>query len=300
MRAAGVNEYGGPDALQVLDVPEPQPGPGEVRIGVRAASVVAADGLFRSGALAGRISSPAPWIPGTEVAGVIEDASDSDRWKVGDEVFAIVVPWHQRPGGYAESVIVPAASVAALPVAGDFAAAATLPMCGLTASALLERLDLNAGQRLAVTGAGGVVGGFLTQLARRAGITVVSDAPGGDYEIGRDGDYVAQIRSIFPAGVDALADAAIIGESLVGAVRDGGRFASLRAIDFALPRDISAVGVSVWEYAEDSARLAELSELVRSGELSPPAVRHFALSDVAAAHETLGQRGHVGRGVIIF
>jgi NADPH:quinone reductase-like Zn-dependent oxidoreductase len=300
MRAVGLTEFGGPEALKVLELDEPHAGHGEVRIRVRAASVAPADGLFRSGALAARLTSPAPWVPGTEVAGVVDEAPEGSPWAVGDEVIAIVVPFHQRPGAYAEHVVVPDGSVGPRPQSYDFATAAALPMSGLTASALVELLRLERGESVAVTGAGGVVGSLVVQLARRAGATVLADAAGGDEELVRGGDYAQQIRRLHPDGVDVLVDAALIGASLLPAVRDGGRAAALRAGLLESERDISIVSVSVWDYAEDGARLRALSSLLDEGELVPPEVRAFSMEDAAAAHEALGRRGQRARSVLVF
>jgi NADPH:quinone reductase len=300
MRAVGVTEFGGPEALNEVDVEEPHAGPEEVRIAVRAASVVPADGLFRNGALAARLTTPPPWIPGTEIAGVVDEAADGAPWKVGDEVVAIVVPFHQRPGGYAERVVVPVGSVGPRPKTCDFATSATLPMSGLTASALVDLLRLASGETLAVTGAGGVVGGMVLQLAKRVGATVIADAPGGDALIDRATDYAPQIRRLYPNGVDVVVDAALIGQSLLGAVRDGGRAASLRAGQLEPERDISVTSVSVWDYATDGARLAALASLVDDGQLVLPPVRPFPAEEAAAAHELLGKRGQRGRSVLLF
>lgn len=300
MRAVAVTRFGGPEVLEVQDIDEPHAGPGEIRISVEAASVVPADGLFRSGALAARLSTPAPWVPGTEVSGTVDEAPDGGPWQIGDEVVAIVVPWHQRRGAYAAKVVVPSASAASHPRSADLMSAATLPMSGLTASALLDLLDLGPGQTLAVVGAGGVVGGFLVQLARRAGATVMGDGGDCDVALRRDADYVEQIRETAPDGVDALVDAAVIGESLAAAVRDGGRLASLRATSAIPGRDISVVGISVWDYATDSARLAMLSALVDRGELHLPAIQTFSPDEAPAAHERLSARRQRARGVLAF
>jgi NADPH:quinone reductase-like Zn-dependent oxidoreductase len=173
-------------------------------------------------------------------------------------------------------------------------------MSGLTASALVDLLRLERGESVAVTGAGGVVGSLVVQLARRAGATVLADATGGDEELVRGGDYAQQIRRLHPDGVDVLVDAAIIGASLLPAVRDGGRAASLRAGQLESERGISIVSVSVWDYAEDGARLRALSALLDDGELLPPKVRTFTMEEAASAHEALGRRGQRARSVLLF
>src|SRR5262249_44508093 len=133
MRAVSFSQLGGPEVLEVSNVPVPQPGPGEVRIRVAAATVNPTDISFRSGrqftiAQLAEMGVHAPFIPGMELAGVVDAVGDGTSWRAGDRVMAIVNP--RRPGGgaQAEQVVVPAASVARVPEGTSFEAAATLPM----------------------------------------------------------------------------------------------------------------------------------------------------------------------------
>ena len=120
--------------------------------------------LFGAGSQAARLSGrPAPYVPGMDVAGVIDElgADTDNRLKVGDRVVALVIPAGPHGGAYAEYVVVPAASVVLAPAGVDFPAASTLLLNGLTA-----RLALDAGQTMAVTGAAGAFGGYVIQLAK--------------------------------------------------------------------------------------------------------------------------------------
>src|SRR2546423_13109237 len=114
---------------------------------------------------------PAPYVPGMDVAGVIDelDADADNRLKVGDRVVAFVIPAGPHGGAYAEYVVVPATSVVLAPAGVDFPAASTLLLNGLTA-----RLALDAGQAMAVTGAAGAFGGYVIQLAKADGLTVIA------------------------------------------------------------------------------------------------------------------------------
>src|SRR5713101_967589 len=120
MRAVTFSRLGGPEVLEVSELPEPQPGPGEVRIRVAAATVNPTDISFRSGrqlttAQLAEIGVRPPYIPGMELAGVVDAVGDGTDWHPGDRVMAIVNP--RRPGGgaQAELVVIPAASVALVP-----------------------------------------------------------------------------------------------------------------------------------------------------------------------------------------
>ena len=116
MRAAGVIEFGGPDALQVVDVPDEPLGPGQVRIRVAAATVNPTDTHARAGAYAGRdpVKQP-PWVPGMDVAGVLDEVGEGvGHVSPGDQVMAIVVP-NGAHGGYREDSCLPGDSRGAGP-----------------------------------------------------------------------------------------------------------------------------------------------------------------------------------------
>ena len=180
MRAVTFSRFGGPEVLEVGELPEPQPGPGEVRIRVAAATVNPTDISFRSGRQTTvqlhESGARPPYIPGMELAGVVDAVGEGTDWHTGDRVMAIVNP--RRPGGgaQAELVVVPAASVARVPEGISLEAAATLPMNGLTVRLALDRLALHPGQTLGVTGAAGAVGGYAVELGVSDGLRVIAVA----------------------------------------------------------------------------------------------------------------------------
>src|SRR5947207_9427505 len=225
MRAVTFSRLGGPEVLEVSDLPEPRPGPGEVRIRVAAATVNPTDISFRSGrqlttAQLAEMGVRPPYIPGMELAGVVDAVGAGTSWRTGDRVMAIVNP--RRPGGgaQAELVVVPVASVARVPEGISLEAAATLPMNGLTVRLALDRLALKPGQTLGVTGAAGAVGGYAVELGVADGLRVIavaaaSDEPllktlGADTVVPRGTDAAKRIRDIVPGGVDGLIDAAVL------------------------------------------------------------------------------------------
>src|SRR5262249_18783594 len=134
VRAVAFRQFGGPDVLQVLDLPEPQPAAGEVRVRVAAATVNPTDLGMRDGRRAAESENlPPPYVPGMELAGTIDAVGPDTSWTVGERVYAIVLPMRTGRGAQSEYVAVPAESVARIPGPDtSFEAAATLPMNGLT------------------------------------------------------------------------------------------------------------------------------------------------------------------------
>lgn len=234
MKTVGVSQFGGPEALRVFEVPEPHAGPGQVRIRVHAATVNPGDRYLRNGAL-GPTSPAPPYVPGMEAAGVLDEiGSDVETdLRLGDRVMAMADPRGPLGGAYAQYIVLPAAQVARAPRGTTHAEAATLPMNGLTARFAVDLTGLSQGQTLAVTGAVGAVGGYVTQMAKADGLTVVADASqadeelvrsfGADIVVPRGADVAQHILRAVPAGVAGLIDAAAIGSAVVApAVHDGG------------------------------------------------------------------------------
>lgn len=176
MKAVGFTESGGPEVLQVLELPAPDAGPGEVRIRVHAATVNAVDALQRSGVARSPDAQP-PFVPGMEAAGVVDQIGTGTNTdlRVGDRVMAIVLSSGSH-GAYAEQIVVSVESVVRAPDATTDVQAATLPMNGLTARLALDTLRLEPGRTVAITGAAGAVGGYAVQLAKADGLRVVADA----------------------------------------------------------------------------------------------------------------------------
>ena len=311
MRAAGVTEFGGPEALQLVDVPDEPLGPGQVRVRVAAATVNPTDTHARAGAYAGRdpVKQP-PWVPGMDVAGTVVEVGDGvAHVAVGDQVMAIVVPAGAH-GGYREDIVLPGDSVVRAPAGVDAVAASTLPMNALTARLALDLLALTPGQVLAVTGAAGAFGGYVVQLAKADGLTVVADASEADEELVRGlgadvvvrrGDDVAQrIREAYPDGVDGLADGSVQDALVLPAIRDGGGLATVRGYRGDGQRGIEAHPTLVRRVAEDRAALDRLRQQAEDGVLTLRVARTFPAEEAAEAHRVLEAGGVRGRLVLTF
>ncbi len=225
MRAVGVLQPGG--ELTVIDRPVRDPGPGEVRIAVRAAAVNPTDLGLRANGVPGL---PPPWTPGMDAAGTVEAVGPGvDRLSVGDAVMAAVMPRRPEGGAQAELIVVPAASVVGIPSVASFAEAATLPMNGLTAKAGLELLGVPPGGTLGVTGGAGLLASYVIPLARAAGLRVIADAAPGDAAfVSGLGAEVVPRGEFAPDGVDAVFDTAMRHADAFPALRDGGKLAVVR------------------------------------------------------------------------
>jgi len=313
MLAIGANRYGGPEVLEVVELPDPVPGEGEVLVRVHAATVNPTDTYVRNGdrARAQAKQSPFPYVPGMDVAGVLEaigPGADTDL-AVGDRVMAVVVP-NGHHGAYSELLALPARSVAAAPANVSHAEAATLPMNGLTARLALDLLDLEPGQVLGVTGAAGALGGYVIELAKADGLTVIADASAQDEplvrKLGADmvverGDGVADrfLREV-PDGVHGLLDGSVQDDALFPAIRDGGGFAAVRGFRGEPPRGIVNHQVWVTTYAQEREKLDRLREQAENGQLSLRVAEVMPAAEAARAHRMLEAGGVRGRLVLEF
>ena len=312
MRAVGLFTHGGPEVLEVVDVPEVHAGAGEVRIRVHAATVNPTDVGTRNGTRAEQQKAdPPPYVPGMEAAGIIDEIGSGvpDRLKVGDAVIAIVVPKGSH-GAYREQIALDARSVVRAPAGKTHPEAATLPMNGLTARLSLDLLGLSPGQVLAVTGAAGAYGGYVIQLAKSEGLTVIADASekdeklvaslGADIVVRRGDDVASRIREHFPQGVDGLADGAVLNERVIPAVRDGGAFTSVRGFVGAPQRDIRFTATLVRSYVQEWEKLDRLRQQVEDGEITLRLAEVYPPERAADAHRRLEAGGTRGRLVLEF
>jgi NADPH2:quinone reductase len=311
VHGVGVIEFGGPEALEILVLDEAHPGPGEVRLRVHAAAVNPADTYLRAGLqqVGGR-DDPPPYVPGMDVAGVIDEVGAGvDGFEVGEAVMAMLMP-KGAVGAYRQSLVLPANSVALSPAGASHAEASTLPMNGLTARLSLDELALEPGQTIAVTGAAGCYGGYVVQLAKADGLRVVADAAPADEELIRElgadiivprGDAVGvAIRAAVQEGADGLADGSVQNEQAVDGVRDGGGYASVRGWKGNGERGVTFHRTFVNRYDHRGDLLDTLGRQVEAGLI---ALRVAATFDATRAHEAHRQfeaGGTRGRCVIEF
>jgi NADPH:quinone reductase-like Zn-dependent oxidoreductase len=293
MRALQYDEYGPPSVLHVGEAPEPHAGAGQVRIAVRATAINPWDWKVRRG---GTMDVTFPFIPGSDVSGVIDEVGGGAAASVGDAVFGSAVR-----AGAAEFAIVEA--FARMPEGLSFEEAAGYATACETAVRALDTVKVGRGMTVVIAGAAGGVGSAAVQFAVAEGARVIGTASEGNHEYLRSlgaepttygAGLVERVRALAPDGVDAGVD--IAGK---GAVRDlieltGNPKQVVTIADFGaadLDVHVSSSATRSWH------ALAEAADLYQQGRFSLPVARTFPLEEAAEAHR-LSEEGHV-RGKLV-
>ncbi|SHG51144.1 NADPH:quinone reductase [Jatrophihabitans endophyticus] len=295
MRAARFSRFGGPEVLEIVDLPDPHPGPGEVRIAVRAAGVNASDWKKR----AGLMDEQLPQTLGYEAAGVVDELGDGVAdVAVGDRVFGF------SADGAAQAELAVLSHYAPIPPALDFADVAALPAAVETATRALDQLGVDGGTLL-VNGASGSVGSAAVQLAVARGARVIGTAgpANHDYVRALGAGPIAygpglrdRVLELAPDGVDRALDVAGSGVLPELVELAGGPEHVVTVADFAGAQE-HGVTFSRGDSGRALHALAGIGALIESGAFRLPPVRTFPLADVAAAHRH-GEAGQV-RGKLV-
>jgi putative PIG3 family NAD(P)H quinone oxidoreductase len=324
MRAVVITEPGGPEVLQWEEVPDPEPGPGEVLIDVAAAGVNRADLLQRQG----HYPPPpgASHYPGMEVSGrIVATGADVTGWQPGDEVCALMAG-----GGYAEKVAVPAGQVLPVPAGLSLVDAAALPETTCTVhSNLVQVGGLRAGETLLVHGGASGIGTTAIQLGKALGARVICTAGspaklercrelGADVAISyRDEDFVEVVKDVTDGhGADVILDimgASYLARNLAALATEGrlviiGRQGGNRAeLDLGLLQSkrasIHATTLRNQPVAEKSAIVAAVTDqvwpLVSAGTVTPVIHELVPMAEAAKAHRLLEEGGHTGKVLLV-
>jgi NADPH:quinone reductase len=309
MRALVVEQPGGPEALRLRELADPQPGPGQVVVAVEAVGVNPVD--------AGNRSDPSwagvdpPYVVGYELAGRIQ-AVDGASWRRGDPVWGLLPVRGTRWGTYSELVALDAALVGPRPPGLSAVEAAALPLAGATSVQLLDRLAPRPGEWVLVHGAAGGVGSLFVQLARARGARVAASASAQRQALLRDlgaevfldrqaGQVAERARRAIGQELDLVAD--LVGYGTLAAslpmVREGGRAGSIVELagdlEPAVDRNITLHGVLV---RPSRAVLGVLAAAVADGLLRPVVDQVLDLADAAAAHRRVESRRGQGKIVL--
>ena len=300
VKAARFSRFGGPDVLEIVDLPDPHPGPGQVRIAVRAAGVNPSDWKKREGLMDPEL----PQTMGYEAAGVVDELGEGvDDVAVGDRVFGLSAE------GAAQAELTVLSFYAPIPPSLTFAGAAALPAAVETATRALDQLGVGAGagrgSTLLINGASGSVGSAAVQLALARGVRVIGTASPANHDYLRSlgaepvayGEGLAgRVRALAPDGVDAALDVAGSGVLPELIELAGGPEHVVTIADFGGARE-HGVRFSRGDAGRAVHALAEIGELIESGRFSLPVARTFPLAEIARAHRA-GEAGHV-RGKLV-
>lgn len=299
MRAIRQDALGGPDVLELVEVPRPVPGPTEVLVRVRAAGVNPVDWKVRAGG--GFLGQP-PFTVGWDVAGVVEAVGRGvTRFVPGDRVFGMP-RFPREAAAYAEYVTSPSRQLARIPEGLGEVEAAALPLAGLTAwQALVETAHVEPGQRVLVLAAAGGVGHVAVQIAKARAAYVLGTARAAKHaflaELGVDEpiDYTSGSVGERVRDVDVVLDL-VGGETSLDALpalRDGGLFIAVPSssgLDSLRELAGDRVRVTGILVEPDRAGLEAIAELVAAGKLRTSVERTFPLEEASRAHE-LGEQG---------
>ncbi|RSN19451.1 NADPH:quinone reductase [Streptomyces sp. WAC 05977] len=297
MKAARIHQHGDVSVIRIEEIARPVPAAGEVLIEVAATSFNPTEVALRSGALRDLVPVTLPLTLGWDVAGTIVELGEGVRaHAVGDQVIGWI------DGAAAEFAVADAAALVAAPTAVPLADAAALPLAGLTAWQAIERARLVPGERLLVNGAGGGIGGFVVQLAKRAGAHVVATAgPRSRQAVLRYGADLIVDYTTTPLG-DAIDGQVDVVLNLVGL--DKRRSASLAALVWPGGRIVSVTNEFEAPIAErvvarnDSTHLAELVALVDSGTITVDVTERHRLTELASLHRR-SEAGDIRGKVVI-
>ena len=305
MKAIRMHGYGGPEVLSYDDVARPEPGADEVLIRVRAAAVNPVDWKIREGLGKEWFGHQLPFIPGCDLAGVVESAGPEVKGlQPGDAVFGFVNL--KRCGAYAEFALATEGEVIRKPESLDFVHAAAVPVGALTSwQALFDLAHLAAGQRVLIHGAAGGVGSMAVQLAKskRAFVIGTASARNAQFLRGLGVDQVIDYQAV--RFEEAVHDLDVVFDTIGGdtqersllVLKKGGVLVS--TVSEPPEARCAAVGVqgAMFLVQPNAAQLAEIAQLIEGGKVRPFVETILPLREARQAQE-LSHGGHT-RGKIV-
>jgi NADPH:quinone reductase-like Zn-dependent oxidoreductase len=307
MQAIQIQSFGGPEVLELHEIPRPVAGAGELLVRVHAAAINPVDTSVRAGRAGGLSGAGLPYVPGFDVSGVVAELGPGiSRFEIGDEVFAMLDL--RRGGGYAQYAIVKESEAALKPNNVSHDEAASIPLVTLTAwQTLFEIADLQAGQTVLIHAGAGGVGSVAVQLAKWRGARVIATASEANHdflrEIGVDVpvDYRNERFEDYAQNVDVVLDP-VGGETQVRSMAilaEGGTLVSIVGLT---PQgrnpqrsDITVTSTLVQPSAE---QLGEIAQLIERGIVRPIVNYRFPLQDARLAHEQSETRRSRGKIVL--
>ena len=306
MKAIQYHQFGGPEVLRLMDVPDPQPGPGQIRVALKAASVVPADWKLRAGQLQQHFQVTFPKIPGRDGAGIVSAVGPGvDALRIGDRVY--VTAQHTENGTYAEAIVRDAATVVAMPAALGFAETAAVMHAGFCAWVMVvEEARIAAGMKVLVHGGAGAIGGLAVQLAAHLGADVAATCRADNLDYARSlgaRTVIAYDRDKFEQqlrDVDVVLDliGGVVHDRSYAVLRRGGQIVYLIAAPFRDRSKEFGVRLSRADIRDRGPALETVAQLVATKVLRPQVSGVLPLAAAADAHRRM-EAGQVTRGRLV-
>jgi NADPH:quinone reductase-like Zn-dependent oxidoreductase len=308
MKAVRFHDYGGVDVLHYEEVDRPTPSDGQVLLKVAGAAFNPIDTWIRAGQLVDIFPVSLPHTPGIDVAGTVVEIGDAVTGvRVGENVIGLL----PIPGGgaMADFALAPAQALTSAPESVPLPHAAALPVAALTAwQALFEHADLRAGQTVLVNGAGGGVGGYVVQLAKQVGASVIATAsPRSSQSVNAYGadrviDYTERsLRDAITEPVDAVINLVVTTEpamsELIGLIRSRGILVTATAP--AADDPTSRVRIVFFPVRSDAGQLADIVKQVDAGALQVDVSAVHPLVDVALIHTSSAANEIRGKVILV-
>jgi NADPH:quinone reductase len=323
MKAIRAHSFGGPEVLQLENVDDPVPGPGEVVVELHAAGVNPADTYMRSGTYA--ILPKLPYIPGGDAGGVISAVGPGvTEHNIGDRVFVGTALSFDLTGCYAEKVKRKASEVRSLPEGVTFAQATAFGVSYPTAHyALFERGGAKRGETVFIHGASGSVGTSAIQLAKRAGLKVIGSAgtskglelvraQGADHAVNHsEQNYMDEVRRFTGGKGPELILEMLANVNLAADMDVAAKFGRIIVIGnrgeitinprVAMSKDLDIRGLVLWNAttAQVKSMIPDILAGVAEGSLRPVVGREMQLSEAPAAHLAVLKHGVDGKIVLL-
>ncbi len=311
MKAAILNEFGGPEKIKIEKIEIPELKEGDVLIRVKAAGVNPVDAVITKGYYKDKIPHSFPIVLGWDFAGVVEDRGHgARRFAIGDNVYAYVRRPQIKWGSFGQYIVVPDCYLATKPIKLNWNEAAGIPLAGLTAyQALCDAGNLLEGQRVLIIGASGGVGSFAIQLAKSKGAEVIGVASkknhaymremGANHTIDYHEQHIGEaVKNIFPKGIDLILDCTSgesLQKSLISLKKSGKVVSTLSQGENVDPGiDFQFVFVE-----PDARQLKYLRKLADAGKLRVQVSKTYSLEETAEALKQIETLHTTGKIIII-
>lgn len=306
MRAIQIDKYGSADVLNIKDIPKPSLKDNEILVAVQYSGVNPIDLKFRSGFMQQGIPKTFPFIPGWELAGIVDQVGLSvTRIKKGDEVYSM--PNFQQGGSYAEFISINENEVALKPESISFTQAAAIPMvAGAAYTCLVKVGKITAGQKILIHGAAGAVGYFAVQMAKNAGAYVIGTASGEGIHLlqtlGADEiiDYTKEDFTTLVKDADIVLDL-VGGETQIKSfdiIKKGGQLISTTMPPSKEKAALAGITATFVFTTPDHKMLEEISAMIDNGKLKANTPEILSLNEAKKAHEMIENKTVKGKIVL--